>query len=149
MRTFAMFVAIFMVSACSALWQSMPKLEPPAIGETVELHGYAYGDVNNQGDAEHPLSISNGKVTFAYGDLCELEPVYHDKKTQRDYPVHHFVMVVAFGNGTVLLRYSGDHPDPNTESRNCFDGVLFDVSRDTFDEMRYRHIEFLKKAGEQ
>ncbi len=138
-----------MLSACSVLWQSAPTLPPPLKGETVEVHGYAYGDVNNQGSAEHPLSVSNGKVLFAYGDVCELEPVYHDKENKRDVPVHHFVTVVAFGNNTVLLRYSGDHPNPNAENRNCFDGILFDVSRDKFDEMRYRHIEFLKTAEEK
>src|SRR3990167_1106139 len=103
----AMFAVFFLLSSCSFLWESLPDLEPPTRGETTELHGFSMGDVNNQGDTDHPLTVSNGNVIFHYGDLCELDPAYH-----------HYVTVVAFGSGTVLLRYSTDHPNPNTKNRN-------------------------------
>ena len=135
MRMLAIFL-VFLLSACSALWESVPKLEQPKLGETIELHKFSAGDVNNQGDAAHPLEISNGRVTFRYGEQCELDPAYH-----------HYVTVVALGYGTVLLRYSGDHPDPNEENRHCFDGILFNVGRDNFDNARYRDLKFKKENG--
>ncbi len=133
MRKIALlFFVVCALSACSTLWRSAPEL-PIAIGETFELHNYSTGGVSNQGDANNPLSVSNGKATFKYGDLCELSPEHH-----------HFVTVVAFSSDMILLKYTGDHPDPNAENRNCFDGILFDISPETFNMIRERHFDFLK-----
>ena len=114
-----LWLAVFLAGACSAT--PSPTIDRKIIGTLIEFHGFAAGDVDNQ------TPIGNGKVTFGYGERCEMDPRYH-----------HWALVTGVSGQELLLFYTTDHPSPDDQNRNCVNGVLFVVSREKFDDIRQR-----------
>lgn len=116
-----------LLAACSTVTSSKP-----VNGETIELHRYRMGNVDNQ------TPISNGVITYTYGELCEFDSRYS-----------HRVTVLGKSGGEILLRYETDHPSPGDGNRNCINGVLFVVTLDLYDEMQTRFESFKAKKDEE
>lgn len=117
-------VVIFLLSGCSALWSVERPIEK---GEMIELVGVAEGDVNNQ------MSVSNGTISFDYGERCEMNPGYRNTAT-----------VIGIAENEILLEYSTDHSNSDAE-RRCFTGIRFAVPYEKYYDLRSRYERTLEE----